>query len=220
MSIFQDKVKRTKQEQEICIIFSRYPRPGSTKTRLVPQLGSEGAAALQRAMTEKVIGEARDLATRTKIHVELAISGASQDEMEAWLGGQLSWQVQVGTDLGGRMEFAFAQAFRRGFLRVVLVGADCPGVNANILDQAFQQLRDHEMVLGPTKDGGYYLIGLRRPCTSLFHEISWGSSSVFSQTLSRADEMGITSAILATLSDVDRAEDLEVLPPALRALLP
>ena len=171
-------------------------------------------------MTEKVIGEARDLAMLTKIHVELAISGASQDEMEAWLGGQISWQEQVGTDLGSRMEFAFARAFRSGFLRVVLVGADCPGVNTDILDQAFQQLRDHEMVLGPTKDGGYYLIGLSRPCSSLFEDISWGSSSVFSQTLSRADELGITSAILTTLSDVDRAEDLEILPPALRALLP
>lgn len=220
MSIFQDKVKRTKQEQESCIIFSRYPRPGSSKTRLIPHLGSEGAAALQRAMTENVIAEARDLTTRTKVHVELAISGASPAEMEAWLGGHLSWQEQVGPDLGGRMEYAFAQAFRGGFLRVVLVGADCPGVTANILDQAFQQLRDHDLVLGPTKDGGYYLIGLTQPCPLLFEDISWGSASVFSQTLSRAHEMGINSALLATLSDVDRAEDLEVLPSALRALLP
>ena len=220
MSIFQDKVKRAKQEQEICIIFSRYPRPGSSKTRLIPHLGSEGAAALQRGMTENVIAEAQDLATRTQVHVELAMTGASPAEMEAWLGGQLAWREQVGADLGSRMEYAFAQAFRGGFSRVVLVGADCPGVTSSILGQAFQHLQEKEMVLGPTKDGGYYLIGFSRPCSCLFDDMTWGSASVCEQTLSRAQGLGIKPALLKILTDVDRAEDLEVLPPALRDLLP
>ncbi|MBU0680472.1 MAG: TIGR04282 family arsenosugar biosynthesis glycosyltransferase [Proteobacteria bacterium] len=207
----QDKVKTAIKEQELCIIFSRYPRPGASKTRLIPYLGAEGAADLQRRMTEKVVAEAARLANQAQVHVELAMAGATQDEMEAWLGGEFSWRRQEGTDLGERMDFAFAQAFNQGVQRVVLVGADCPSICTAILAQAFAQLHHHELVLGPTSDGGYYLIGLSRPCPFLFTGISWGSDQVLAQTMAAAREARLQPMLLESFSDVDRPEDLDVL---------
>ncbi len=220
MPIPQDKVKTTRKEQDLCIIFSRYPRPGASKTRLIPRLGPEGAARLQRWMTENVVAEAARLATTTPVQVELAMADATPDEMAAWLGRQLPWQEQVGADLGERMAFAFRQAFSQGFQRVVLVGADCPAVNTGILAQAFQELHDKDLVLGPTKDGGYYLIGLTRANPALFTDISWGSDKVFGQTMAEAQETGCKTALLARLGDVDWPEDLAELPPEMRGTLP
>ncbi|MDR9501672.1 MAG: TIGR04282 family arsenosugar biosynthesis glycosyltransferase [Desulfurivibrionaceae bacterium] len=214
-------MKRAKKEQEICIIFSRYPRPGAVKTRLIPHLGREGAAELQRRMTEKVVAEAHGLAARRpSLQVELAMAGAGAPEMAAWLGERLRWQQQVGADLGERMAFAIAGACRRGFQRVVLVGADCPGVTTDILAQAFDALVSKELVLGPSRDGGYYLIGLRSPNPLLFADIAWGSDQVLAQTLAAADQGRGQAALLACLADVDRPEDLDVLPPALAGALP
>lgn len=220
MLIPQYKVKTTNKEQEICIIFSRYPRPGVAKTRLIPCLGRQGAAELQRRMTEKVAGEAACLATKAKVHVELAMADTVDGEMAAWLGRRFPWQAQVGEDLGARMVFAFAQAFERGFQRAVVVGADCPGVSTDILAQAFYELRQNELVLGPTEDGGYYLIGLSRINPNLFTHISWGSDKVLAQTMARARKASMQTALLVNLADVDRPEDLDALPPALLDQLP
>lgn len=220
MPILQDKVKTTKKAQELCIIFSRYPRAGTSKTRLIPHLGQEGAARLQRLMTENIVAEAAHLSRKGQVQVELAMAGASQDEMVAWLGRQFAWQEQVGENLGARMSNAFAQAFKRGFQHVVLVGADCPGVSTDILAQAFQALRHHDMVLGPTTDGGYYLIGLKRFNPALFANISWGSDKVLGQTMVAASETRLQTALLARLCDVDRPEDLAALPSDLLGQLP
>ncbi|MEN8257509.1 MAG: TIGR04282 family arsenosugar biosynthesis glycosyltransferase [Thermodesulfobacteriota bacterium] len=209
-------MKRARHQQEICIIFSRYPRPGASKTRLIPHLGPEGAAGLQRRMTEAVAGQAACLG---QVHVELAMAGATEDEMASWLGKQFPWQQQVGEDLGQRMDFAFGQAFKRGFQRVVIVGADCPELSTDMITQAFQELREKELVLGPTSDGGYYLVGLRRPAPALFAGISWGSDRVLVQTLAIARKQGLPPALLAKLSDVDLPDDLKKLPPSLRGEL-
>ncbi len=211
-------MKTPKKEQDLCIIFSRYPRPGSSKTRLIPYLGRQGAADLQRRMTEKLAAESAGLAGQ--VHVELAMAGAGQNEMAAWLGSQLPWQKQVGADLGERMSFAFDQGFRRGYQRVVVVGADCPAVSTAVLAQAFSALEQEELVLGPTSDGGYYLIGLRSPRPDFFENISWGSDQVLDQTLAVASKAGLQAVLLASLSDVDRPEDVEALPLALRGELP
>ncbi len=212
----QDKVKITTQEQEICIIFSRYPRPGFSKTRLIPHLGSVAAADLQRRMTEAVVAQAKGL---QQVRVELAMADAEKEEMASWLG-RLPWQQQVGEGLGERMEYAFSQAFQRGYRRVIIVGADCPKLSTKILAQAFQELHKKEMVLGPTTDGGYYLIGLRQPKPELFVNIDWGSDQVLAQTLAISDKKGIPTALLDTLPDVDVLDDLENLPSFLKEHLP
>jgi hypothetical protein len=208
-------VKTEEKGRELCIIFSRYPRPGASKTRLIPRLGPQGAAELQRRMTEQVVAAAGRLASGRRLRVELAMADAGPQEMAAWLGRGVAWQPQQGADLGERMAHAFAQAFERGFQRVVLVGADCPSLDVAVLARAFQALGRHELVLGPAGDGGYYLIGLNRPCPALFSGIAWGSHQVLAQTLAAAARAALVTALLERLPDVDRPADLAALPPAL-----
>lgn len=143
------------------------------------------------------------------------MADAGPQEMAAWLGRGVAWQPQQGADLGERMAHAFAQAFERGFQRVVLVGADCPSLDVAVLARAFQALGRHELVLGPAGDGGYYLIGLNRPCPALFSGIAWGSHQVLAQTLAAAARAALVTALLERLPDVDRPADLAALPPAL-----
>jgi hypothetical protein len=95
--------------------------------------------------------------------------------------------------------------------RVVLIGTDCPDLNNQLISQAFDSLKSHDLVLGPARDGGYYLIGLRRLIPELFAEITWSTAEVLSQTQSIAQNLELTIAYLPLLSDIDRPEDLLIL---------
>jgi hypothetical protein len=108
------------------------------------------------------------------------------------------------------MASAFQGSFETGMNSVVLIGTDCPDLNASLLAQAFQALKQHDLVLGPAEDGGYYLIGLRRLIPELFTGISWSTAEVLQQTQSIAQRLGLAVAYLPLLSDVDRPEDLWV----------
>jgi hypothetical protein len=194
------------------LIFTRYPEAGRTKTRLIPALGAEGAACLHRRLTEKLIGEAgqleRQLNTSTVIH----FTGGSKDMMTAWLG-PLACVEQAGGDLGLRMRTAFCRAFAGGADRAVLVGTDIPDLDAEILARAFAGLQTGDAVIGPSRDGGYYLIGLTagaapRLFDPLFHEMVWSTGEVFASTVSRLEKCGCRVTILPTLADIDRPEDL------------
>jgi glycosyltransferase A (GT-A) superfamily protein (DUF2064 family) len=108
------------------------------------------------------------------------------------------------------MRDAFERAFRDGAQRVVLVGTDCPGRTSDHLAGAFASLGGHEIVLGPTSDGGYQLIGLGRPLPALFSGITWGTGAVFEESLTIARRLGVIVARLPVLQDVDKPEDLRV----------
>jgi rSAM/selenodomain-associated transferase 1 len=112
------------------------------------------------------------------------------------------------------MASAFQASFAAGMTAGVLIGSDCPELNAPLMAEAFQLLRQHDLVLGPALDGGYYLIGVRRLIPELFTGIPWSTAEVLQQTLSIAQQLGLTVAKLPLLSDVDRPEDLSVWKPA------
>jgi uncharacterized protein len=191
------------------IIYTRFPEPGSTKTRLIPVLGAEGACRLHRQLTENIIAEIRKLRTNLPMKVEVHFSGGSSEQMAAWLGRDWDYVVQVGGDIGARMERSFEQAFRRGWNQAILIGSDLPEMTGRILREAFRRLDDHELVLGPAQDGGYYLIGLKAPRPELFGgHILWGTPEVLKKTLLTAKNLGLKSALLEKLKDVDRPEDL------------
>lgn len=187
------------------ILFTRFPEPGATKTRLIPALGPDGAAALQRQLTEKALRQAEDFRLQGNVELEIHFEGGSPASMGQWLGQHIFKPQAAGT-IGERMEQAFSQAFACGMAAVVLIGTDCPGITADILRQAFQALRGNDLVLGPALDGGYYLIGLSKPHPFLFHDIAWGTSAVLQQTLSQAQ--GLQVYQLPSLNDIDRPEDL------------
>lgn len=190
------------------IVFTRYPEPGTTKTRLIPALGSEGAARLQHDLTRRVLARARELRELAGVEIEVRFEGGDAEKMTATFGRDLSCVPQGPGDLGCRMERAFEESFADGVGEAVLIGADCPDVTAELLRNAFQQLADHDLVLGPAADGGYYLAGLRSSEPSLFEGIVWGSDGVFEATMCRARERSLRVGLLETLSDIDRPEDL------------
>lgn len=196
---------------ERLIIFTRYPEPGKTKTRLIPTLGPEGAATLQQQMTERTLAQARLLQDLSSLSIEVRFTGGDRQLMRSWLGSNLSYQLQGQGDLGTRMARGFRAAFEASMVRVVTIGSDCPGLDAKLLAKAFQALHDHDLVLGPATDGGYYLIGLRRLIPELFEEITWGTAQVFQQTVNVAETLNLSIAYLAPLGDVDRPEDLSIL---------
>ncbi|MBW1963286.1 MAG: TIGR04282 family arsenosugar biosynthesis glycosyltransferase, partial [Deltaproteobacteria bacterium] len=146
--------------KEHLIVFTRYPEPGTTKTRLIPLIGAEGAANLQRKMTEHTLSQVKRLSTRRELSVEIRYEGGDKNLMQTWLGQDFEYRPQGTGDLGRRMKRSFEDAFRSGATTAVIIGTDIPKITNGIIQTAFDALQQKNMALGPAKDGGYYLIGL------------------------------------------------------------
>jgi uncharacterized protein len=186
------------------ILFARYPRPGTTKTRLVPALGPGGAAQLATQLTEYTLAQVRACGCPFDVFA----TGASMADMAQWLG--VTCAAQSTGDLGERMAHAITQIYDRGARRILLIGSDCPDLTANILAAAFDALRLHDVVFGPAADGGYYLIGMRQPQPQLFDQMQWSHAKVLEQTLARLGDL--THHLLPILHDIDTPDDLKHLP--------
>ncbi|MEM7591127.1 MAG: TIGR04282 family arsenosugar biosynthesis glycosyltransferase [Cyanobacteria bacterium P01_A01_bin.83] len=195
---------------ETLIIFSRYPEPGKTKTRMIPALGAAGAASLQRQMTEHTLNTAQQLLSKGDLKLEIHFSGGDQQLMAQWLGSDLIYIPQASGDLGWKMRSAFERAFELGNQRVVIIGIDCPDIDQAILNQAFDSLQNQDLVLGVASDGGYYLIGLKQTYSQLFNNVDWGTERVLNQTKTIASKLKLDVGYLRPLSDVDRPEDLHI----------
>lgn len=195
---------------ERLIVFTRYPEPGKAKTRLIPALGAEAAADLHRQMTEATLAQIKPLQQSRSLTVEVWFTGGDRVQMQAWLGADLLYQPQPEGDLGDRMAQAFQAAFDSGVEAAIIIGTDCPALTDAVLAQAFQALRQTDLVLGPATDGGYYLIGLRQVVPDLFQSIAWSTDRVFQQTVAIASKLHLSLTSLPTLTDVDRPEDLPV----------
>lgn len=198
---------------EHLIVFTRYPQPGKAKTRLIPALGAESAADLQRQMTEHTLKQVQTLIDRRPLSAEIWFAGTDTPEidrqqMQNWLGSKWHYCPQPSGNLGTRMAHAVQTAFASGASRVVVIGTDCPGLVAEKLVQAFQVLETHDLVLGPAADGGYYLIGLSQFVPALFADIAWSTCDVLQQTVEAAKQANLSIGYLATLTDIDRPEDL------------
>ncbi|CAH1258729.1 DPM1 [Branchiostoma lanceolatum] len=207
------------------IVFTRYPSPGETKTRLTPALGDKGAALAQLCMTNKAMREAGQLQKRRlgDVSVEVRYVGGSAGDVRYWLGSRRDldfwWSIQEGKDLGNKMANAFNDAFMDGTESVVLIGSDIPALTTDVLEEAFSTLEstqeENTCVIGPAKDGGYYLIGLNRhtganDIDELFQEIAWGTDSVLQQQIQAAEQLGIHCHLLPfRLQDVDTKDDLD-----------
>lgn len=194
------------------ILFSRYPVAGQTKTRLIPALGAESAALLQKQMTEAALSTLEKTAVNEKIEIEIRYADGDNANMRNWLGEDFLYYQQGDGDLGEKMARAFADAFEQGKHQVVIVGADCPDISSSHLAACFALLNDHELVLGPACDGGYYLIGLNSMHSELFCCMPWGQPSLLGKTVKQAEALKLSYALLEPLNDIDRPEDLQHLP--------
>ncbi|MFC2164905.1 TIGR04283 family arsenosugar biosynthesis glycosyltransferase [Acidobacteriota bacterium] len=192
------------------IVFTRYPESGKVKTRLIPALGADGAASLHKNMTSLTMTWARSLAAKKFVEIEVRYDGGTQAQMESWLGVDIMSVSQGNGDLGARMAQAFHDNFRSGGGPAVLIGTDCPQLTLFHVQEAFEALKSNDMVIGPSEDGGYYLIGLKRDTPELFRSIAWGTNEVLQKTLDRAREKNLSVYSLNVLSDVDVPLDLPI----------
>ena len=202
----------------VLIIFTRYPTPGITKTRLIPALGAEGAATLHRQMAERMVQEGRLLRDRFGAELYVCFSGGTVQQMQDWLGDDLIYEAQQGGDLGDRLCAVLRNRFLAQSLHsssspqsVIIMGTDCPGISADLLGRSFLHLQTVDVVIGPAFDGGYYLIGLNDYHAQVFQGITWSSDRVFQQTIERIQGQNLTWVALEPLPDIDRPEDLAYL---------
>jgi rSAM/selenodomain-associated transferase 1 len=165
---------------------------------------------LQRQMTEHTLKTVASFIKDYPVTVEIHYDGASLGQMIAWLGQGRLYTAQDKGDIGMRMARAFDLAFRTGVKQAVLTGTDCPGICPAILKTAFTSLNVNDLVLGPARDGGYYLIGLRRMVQEIFEGIAWGTDQVLTQTLDVVKKLGLQYSLLDLLDDIDRDDDLPV----------
>ncbi|HHE31265.1 MAG TPA: glycosyltransferase [Chlorobaculum parvum] len=192
------------RNDKLLIVFSKNPVAGWVKTRLAASIGDTEAL--------RIYEQLRKLTRRAITSVDAAKAIAYSDfipntdlllttDTEAWL--------QQGRDLGERMHRAFVKGFSLGFSRVALIGTDCPEISPFILDLAFRKLDTCDVVLGPARDGGFYLSALKRPFPELFLDRIWSTSEVLGDSLCIIRDHGKTHELLPALSDIDTFEDLK-----------
>lgn len=194
------------------LVFARLPERGTVKTRLASEIGDERALAVYSAMLRDALTSIGESNEDTEVEVMWApTAGADGDSLLSAFGNR-SLAMQTGESLGDRLSMAFSERF---FFhrtdRIVAVGVDDPTIPRPLIDAAFELLESCDWVVGPARDGGYYLIGCRGPAydNEAFQEIAWGTSSVFSSTIAKIRGWQRNLAILPMRSDIDTAEDLE-----------
>jgi uncharacterized protein len=192
------------------ILFARYPIAGRVKTRLIPALGAEDAAALHRRLVLRALRTARESCRAVPADLEVHFDGGTEQAISHWLGDNARFFPQATGDLGERMAGAFEESFRTGSTATVIIGSDCPDLSPDVIRSAFARLTETPVVLGPAQDGGYYLIGLSRPMPELFRGIPWGTDRVLADSLAVLERLGRKAALLNPLADIDRPEDLPV----------
>jgi rSAM/selenodomain-associated transferase 2/rSAM/selenodomain-associated transferase 1 len=196
------------ESRRTLLLFARYPVPGQVKTRLIPALAPEGAAALHRRLVLRALRSAREACRAVPADLEVHFDGGTEQAMSHWLGDDARFVPQRAGDLGDRMAGAFEESFRTGSTATVIIGSDCPSLTPDVIIEAFARLTEAPVVLGPARDGGYYLIGLSRPMPELFRGIPWGTDRVLADSLAVLRRLGCKAALLNPLADVDRPEDL------------
>ena len=196
-------------EGQSLIIFVKAPVPGKVKTRLVPPLTYEEASLLYRTWAADICDRARSLKS---ISLLVAYDPHPDYPTPDWLGFRgeaLSFFQQRGENLGERILHAFSYAFKRGAERALVIGTDSPGLPIPYIDDAFDSLMGSDLVLGPTPDGGCYLIGARRnPAPALFQNVLWSTRQVFLKIIENAAKLNLSVCALPEYFDVDRPEDL------------
>lgn len=183
--------------QNCLIVFVRKPELGKVKTRLAAKLGEEAALKAYKQLLE--ITRTATLDVPADRHLWYAGELVVQD---SWSLTDYQKYLQPDGDLGYKMEIAFANALAE-HQNVLIVGSDCPDVSGSILNDAFESLNQHDVVLGPTEDGGYYLLGMKYGHYQLFKDISWSTEKVFDQTIQKCKALQLKVNFMPMLFDVD-----------------
>jgi uncharacterized protein len=196
--------------EQALIIFARLPREGEVKTRLGRSLGMDVAAGIYREFAEHAFSLGKQLAATGRRVYLFFDPLAGEEEMQRWTCQTFLHLPQEGITLGERMQNAFDETFQRGSTCSVIVGTDVPELDVTAIRHAYDLLTDHEVVIGPSTDGGYYLLGMHAPTKDLFRGITYSTNGVFKQTLARAGELRLSVSLLDELADIDTKADYEL----------
>jgi hypothetical protein len=187
--------------KEALIVFVKKPVEGKVKTRLAKGVGHTEAVRIYKALltnTEEVIAPlSQDVFIFSDVHFEGYFKG-------------YSWYLQEGTDLGVKMYNAFEQVFSLGYHSVSIIGSDCFELTTEIIQDAYKSAKPS--VLGPSKDGGYYLLGLKGNHKAIFDKVDWSTERVLEQTKKQLQSVEMNYDLLPTLTDIDDLEDLRLFP--------
>ena len=187
------------------LIFAKYPHPGTVKTRLANRIGDETAMRLYRAFTEITLQRFRKIS-----HTDCIVYFTPpQDEtlFRSWLGDRLLYLPQCEGALGERFINAFDSLLPE-YKSVIALGSDSPDLPFNYVQRSIESFKENEAVIGPSSDGGYYLIGLKHPLPELFKEIPWSTAEVYERTLAKAMVLGLSMKMLPPWYDIDTLVDL------------
>jgi rSAM/selenodomain-associated transferase 1 len=185
------------------LIFVKNEEAGKTKTRLAASIGDEKALQAYQKLLSYTFEQTKDLDTQKEVWYSRFIP-----ENDMWDDGDYKKHLQVGDNLGKRMSYAFQQSFQeQGSEKLVIIGSDCAELTTGVIEEAFEELENHDFVIGPAEDGGYYLLGMRDFYPEVFEEIEWSIDSVFKKTVEKIGEIGADYTTLQMLNDVDTIED-------------
>jgi rSAM/selenodomain-associated transferase 1 len=187
------------------ILFIKYPVLGHVKTRIAETLGDDFAFGLYKSL----LADVSDLIRQINAEAIIAYSGPEGVTFDQFSG--IPCIPQRGNNIGERMYNSFFDIFPSVDGKCLLIGGDIPGITAEILDEGYDILERADIVLGPTTDGGYYCVGLKQGClkSTIFQDMPWGTSLVFTETISRITEEGLSWVSLPVLSDLDKIDDLK-----------
>ena len=189
------------------IIFAKLPRAGEVKTRLGRALGMKEAAAIYDSFARHAFSLGNQLLSDDlKVYLFYDPKAAEQ-EMRAWVGHSFEFARQAGDTLGERMQAAFVRTFEDGSVSTVIIGTDIPDLTVDAIVRSFDLLSLHDIVIGPSSDGGYYLLGMNAPLKYLFKDVVWSSPDVLRKTIDNVTALGLSYILLNELDDIDTEED-------------
>ncbi len=187
--------------KELLIVFVKNPRIGRVKTRLAETLGDHAALSIYRKLVTHTHTITRSLPQEKVVFFSDFIEPGLFDQ-------NFLMEVQRGSDLGERMEKAFNWGFEQGYARICIIGSDCLELDSATILQGFESLKRNQVVIGPSEDGGYYLLGMRELHQDLFRDKSWSTEKVYSQTVDTINSLQLTHENLPVLKDIDHEGDL------------
>ncbi len=190
------------------IIFARYPEIGKVKTRLAKSLGENNALSFYKICAEHTFSECLKFSSNTTSINVFYSDKQDENKIIKWIGNEFLLKEQYGKDLGEKMKNAFEDVFRSGSEKVIIIGTDLPEISYQIINEAFSFLDNFDSIIGPTNDGGYYLLGLKTQLDFLFDDIMWSTDEVFEKTLTRLKENNNSIKILKQMVDIDTEDDL------------
>ncbi len=188
------------------IIFAKEPEAGRVKTRLTGYIDNDKIVDLYKGFIKKTIDMANKIESDRKI---LAYDYFGEPEFLNSVKDEFSFFEQDGSDLGEKMHNAFLYAERSGSDATVIIGTDSPDLPFEYINDAFLRLSEKDVVIGPAIDGGYYLIGVRKPDPDIFKDVEWSSNKVLGRTLKNIKNAGKVVSLLDEWYDIDTPEDLE-----------